>query len=150
MEKKFIRVISPFSLAVTLVSDIAVIVLARLATDRLKVTVDAYSIIFIAVIAFSTVLACGLSIQLFRNGVKFDMEKMEFTAIDDNNVFYYKEIEKIETIRDTKASLRKNLVDRYSRIIIYTVNNEVATIELGLTTNRALKKIEQEIQKRIN
>lgn len=150
MEKKFIRVISPFSLAVTLVSDIAVIVLARLAIDRLKVTVDAYSIIFIAVIAFSAVLACGLSIQLFRNGVKFDMEKMEFTAIDDNNVFYYKEIEKIETIRDTKASLRKNLVDRYSRIIIYTVNNEVATIELGLTTNRALKKIEQEIQKRIN
>lgn len=150
MEKKFIRVISPFSLAVTLVSDIAVIVLARLAIDRLKVTVDAYSIIFIAVIAFSAVLACGLSIQLFRNGVKFDMEKMEFTAIDDNNVFYYKEIERIETIRDTKASLRKNLVDRYSRIIIYTVNNEVATIELGLTTNRALKKIEQEIQKRIN
>lgn len=150
MEKKFIRVISPFSLAVTLVSDIAVIVLARLAIDRLKVTVDAYSIIFIAVIAFSAVLACGLSIQLFRNGVKFDMEKMEFTAIDDNNVFYYKEIEKIETIRDTKASLRKNLVDRYSRIIIYTVNNEIATIELGLTTYRALKKIEQEIQKRIN
>lgn len=150
MEKKFIRVISPFSLAVTLVSDIAVIVLARLAIDRLKVTVDAYSIIFIAVIAFSAVLACGLSVQLFRNGVKFDMEKMEFTAIDDNNVFYYKEIEKIETIRDTKASLRKNLVDRYSRIIIYTVNNEVATIELGLTTNRVLKKIEQEIQKRIN
>lgn len=150
MEKKFIRVISPFLLAVTLVSDIAVIILARLAIDRLKVTVDAYSIIFIAVIAFSAVLACGLSIQLFRNGVKFDMEKMEFTAIDDNNIFYYREIEKIETIRDTKASLRKNLVDRYSRIVIYTTSDEVATIELGLTTNRALKKIEQEIQKRIN
>lgn len=150
MENRFIRVVSPFSFFLTLVADVAAVFLAKLAIDRLKQVVDAYSIIFIIVIVFTLILVAGLSVQLFKNGVKFDDEKMEFTSLDDNNVFYYKDIEKIETIRDTKASLKKNFVDRYSRIVIHTTGDDVVTIDLGLTTKGTLTKIEQEIRKRTN
>ena len=74
---------------------------------------------------------------------------MEFTGIDENNLFGYEEIEEIETYHDTKASLTKNFVDRHALIIITKKDETVTTIDIGLTTKGTLKKIKKELSKHI-
>lgn len=149
MKNKFIRVISPITITVVVCLDIAIIGIGAFAIKKIQQSIDGWTIAFLVIELFAIIIGILATKEAVSNGVRFDNEKMEFTGLDDNNVFKYQDIEKIETNKDTKASLRKNFVDRYSSIIIFKKDNSVTTIELGLTTRKTLLKIADEINNRI-
>lgn len=150
MKDKFIRVISPFTAGMVMLLDIAVIFYFNYLIQKLHQKLDIWNIMFIVIEIIAIIIAVATSIEVLKNGVKFDNEKIEFTAIDSDNVFKYCDIDHIESSKDTKASLRKNFVDRYSNIIFYMKDGNVTTITLGLTTNKTLEKIVNEINNRID
>lgn len=149
MKDRFIRVISPISFCVIAVLDIAIIAFGVFAYQKITADKNIYNIMFVGIEVVAFIIGILASKEVVSNGVKFEYTKMEFTGLDENNIFEYKNIERIETNKDTKASLRKNFVDRYSSIIIHQTDGTVTTIELGLTTLKTLIKIEEEINKRI-
>lgn len=149
MKDRFIRVISPISFCVITVLDIAIIAFGVFAYQKITADKNIYNIMFVGIEVVAFIIGILASKEVVSNGVKFEYTKMEFTGLDENNIFEYKNIERIETNKDTKASLRKNFVDRYSSIIIHQTDGTVTTIELGLTTLKTLTKIEEEINKRI-
>jgi hypothetical protein len=149
MKDKFIKVISPITVAIMLVLDICVIVFGVYSVKRLCIDVSFWTISFLVIEIIAFFIALFSSKEAVSNGIAFRENEMEFTAIDDNNIFEYDSIEKIETIKDTSVSFKKNFVDRYSKIILYMKNESVVTIDLGLTTKKTLKKIEAEINDRI-
>lgn len=149
MKEKFIRVLSPFTLAFVIVLDAAVIVFAYYAVKKLSEQLSAINIIF-SIIEFAAIIVAVLvTKEVLTNGVKFSDDKVEFTGVDDNNIFDYADIVKIESSKDNKASLKKNFIDRYSSIIIFLKDESVVTIELGLTTAGTLRKIADELNERI-
>lgn len=149
MDKKFIRIISPFSLVIILVLDISVIVFSAYAVKKLTESINTYTVIF-AVIDFIAILtAVFASKEIFSNGIRFDTEEFEFTGIDQNNLFKYADIKKIETQRDTSLSFRKNFVDRYSVLTLHFKDESSIAVQLGFTTGRKLNKIKKEIEQRI-
>lgn len=149
MKDRFIRVISPFTAFVSVLLDVAVIFYFNYLIQKINKDMDIWTIMFVVIELLAIAIAVAVSVEVLKNGVKFSQNQMEFTGIDDNNTFEYDNIDHIETSRDTKASLRKNFVDRYSHILIYTKDGNITTITLGLTTNKTLKKIENEINERI-
>lgn len=149
MKNKFIRTLSPITALVIMVLDVAVVYYLWYVIEKLTKKLDMWNVLFIIFEAFALVVAFLVSKNVLKQGVKFDEEKLEFTSLDDNNIFCYADIEKIESSKDTKASLRKNFVDRYSHIIFYLKDGNVVTVDLGLTTVRTLSKITDEINQRI-
>lgn len=147
--KKFIRVLSPITIAVISALDTAVIGYGVFSIKKLQQTVDVWTILFAIIEVIALVIAFFVSKEVVSNGVRFDEEGVEFTGLDENNCFKYSEIVKVETNKDTKASLKKNFVDRYSHVILHLNDESVVTIDLGLTTVKTLKKIEKEINDRI-
>ena len=87
--------------------------------------------------------------EIIKTGVYFGDDRVEFTGVDDNNVFEYSRISRVEGVRDTKASLKKNFVDRYSRVILYLDDDSVVTVELGLTSKKTLDDIDNEFKQRL-
>lgn len=150
MKSKFIRVLSPITVFVIALLDASIIALGIYAVKRISEDVNKISISFVIIEVLAIIIGIFVTKDIFTYGVKFFDDKMEFTAIDNNNVFEYCNIEKIESNRDTKASLKKNFVDRYTSIIIYQKDGSVTTVELGLTTDRAMKKVIKEIESRLN
>ena len=138
------------SFAMAVILDIAVVYYAIYACNKLGEKASALNILF-AIIAFlSVALAVFYSREVIRHGIKFRNDEFEITFLDENNIIKYDDIESIESYIDTKASLKKNFVDRYSRLTIILKDGSALTLELGLTTKRKLKKIEEEIKKRKN
>ncbi len=149
MKNKFIRIISPISVVMALILDAAVIYFACYAYTKLSMGISAINIVFAIIVVCSVILALLYSREVLRHGIRFSEKEFEITFLDENNVFRYEDIERVEFFRDTKASLKKNFVDRYTRITVYLKDETAATVELGLTTKRKLRKIENEINKRI-
>ncbi|MCC8073029.1 MAG: hypothetical protein LIO62_02760, partial [Clostridiales bacterium] len=145
MKDKFIRILSPITIAVVAVLDVAVIAYGIFAIQKLIYYANARTIFFTACEAVAFVVAILVTKDIFSNGVKFFDDEMEFTGLDDNNIFAYENIAQVETEKDIKASLVKNFVDRQSRIILTLKNDEVITIDIGLTTKGTLEKIKNEI-----
>ena len=102
----------------------------------------------LAILLCVEIIAAIVMLLEKKKAVVFTKDTVEFTFLDENNAYALSEIEKAETNRDTGASLKKGFVDRYSSVILYLKDGSVATVELGLTTNGKLKKIENEINKR--
>lgn len=150
MKAKFIRVLSPLTFFVIAALDTAIIVYGIYAIKRIIDSVSTINIAFLIIELFAFLIGVFVTKDIFTYGVKFYDEKFEFTALDNNNVFEYNSIEKVESNKDTKPSLRKNFVDRYSSIILHQKDGSVVTVELGLTTNRALNKVIREIESRIS
>lgn len=149
MKKKFIRVLSPITLAVITALDIAVFGFGIFALKKLFEELSAAVIFFTAIEIFAIVIGILITKEVLKNGISFYEGEMEFTGIDENNLFSYEEIEKIETYHDTKASLTKNFVDRHALIIITKKDETITTIDIGLTTKGTLKKIKKELSKHI-
>lgn len=150
MKDKFIRVVSPIAVAIMLVLDAAVIYFSYFSVFKIIDHRDFYSITFGVLILFALIVAIFVNKEILTQGIKFDSKQVEFTAIDENNIFSYKDIEKVTTEKDDKASLIKNFVDRQSKIIIELKEDKIVTIDIGLTTKRALQKIEDEFEARLN
>lgn len=149
MKDKFIRILSPITLSVVGILDIAVIGYGIFAVKKL-IQMQRMSVIFFAAVeVLAIIVAILVTKEILSNGVKFHDDEMEFTGLDDNNIFDYADIVNVETQKDDKASLVKNFVDRHSKIIFTLKNDKVITIDIGLTTKNALKNIESEINNRI-
>ena len=135
MKNKFYRIISPVTFLVVLVLDISVIAYAVFAVKKLLENLSVYSVIFAIIDLFAIVVGALVS---------------KYVALDENNIFNYDDIASIKINKDTKASLKKNFNDRQSQIIIEEKDGKVTTVDIGLTSMKKLKKIENEILSHIN
>ncbi len=148
MNNKFIRIISPITLAVTFIFDVSAVALAVFAVQKLQEKANVYSILFIIMEVFVLILAALMSREVVRHGIKFREKEFEFTALDNDNIFAYEDIKKIETHRDDKASFTKNFNDRHSIIILTIKEDKTVTVDIGLTSKKKLLKVKNEIEHR--
>lgn len=149
MKEKFLRILSPITLAIVAILDIAVIVYGIFAIKRIIEFPRASVIFFGACDFIALIIAVLVTKEVLSYGVKFYDDELEFVGLDNGNIFAYDDIAKVETEKDTKASFVKNFVDRQSKILLTLKNDEVVTIEIGLTTKHTLEKIADEINSRI-
>lgn len=150
MKDKFLRILSPITLVVVAILDAAVIGYGIYAIKRLIAVQNATIIIFAVCDLAALIIAALVTKEVLSNGVKFYGDEMEFTGLDNDSIFAYADIEKVETEKDTKPSFVKNFVDRQSKVILTLKDERVVTIDVGLTTKNGLKKIEDEINERIS
>ncbi|MDE5974366.1 MAG: hypothetical protein K2G73_06830 [Eubacterium sp.] len=150
MKDKFLRILSPITLAVVAILDAAVIGYGIYAIKRL-IAVQNTTIIIFAVCDFAALIIAALvTKEVLSNGVKFYSDEMEFTGLDKDSIFTYADIESVTTEKDTKPSFVKNFIDRQSKVILNLKDERVITIDIGLTTKNGLAAIEKEINERIS
>ncbi len=150
MKDKFLRILSPITLVVVAILDAAVIGYGIYAIKRLIAVQNATIIIFAVCDLAALIIAALVTKEVLSNGVKFYGDEMEFTGLDNDSIFVYADIEKVETEKDTKPSFVKNFVDRQSKVILTLKDERVVTIDVGLTTKNGLAAIEKEINERIS
>lgn len=150
MKNKFLRILSPITLVVVAILDTAVIGYGIYAIKRLIAVQNATIIIFAVCDLAALIIAALVTKEVLSNGVKFYGDEMEFTGLDNDSIFAYADIEKVETEKDTKPSFVKNFVDRQSKVILTLKDERVVTIDVGLTTKNGLAAIEKEINERIS
>lgn len=149
MKDKFIRCVSPIEVIISFVVEASGIGFLVYAIKELKGRTDFYAAIFYIVTVFAIVLGFFMIKQAFSQGVIFYSDNLEFTDIDNANVFEYKKIKSVDSYKDTKVSFKKKVVERFSLIIIELDDGTSVTITLGYTTKRTLNKIVNEIKSRI-
>lgn len=149
MKDKFIRILSPIQIFVVGLLDIAVIGYAIFAVKTLAKRQATSVIFFAACVVLAFIVAVLVTKEIVSHGVKFHDDELEFTGIDNDNIFAYEDIVKVETEKDEKASLVKNFVDRQSKIIFTLKNERVVTVYIGITTKSTLKKVSDEIISRL-
>lgn len=147
---KFVRCVSLISLAVATMIVVVCVIFSIYAVNRIIENADFWGIMFAVIMVFSDIIGVLMIKEVLSNGVKFYDDYVEFTGVDTDNVYKYDDIEKVEASRDTKASFRKNFVDRYSNVSIYLKDESMAYIQLGLTSGRTLKKIIDELTLRMD
>lgn len=149
MKDKFIRCVSPIEVIISFAVEASGIGFLVYAIKELKGRTDFYTAVFYIVTIFAIVLGFFMIKQAFSQGVIFYSDRLEFTDIDNANVFEYKKIKSVDSYKDTKVSFKKKVVERFSLIIIELDDGTSVTITLGYTTKRTLNKIVNEIKSRI-
>lgn len=149
MKDKFIRCVSPIEVIISFAVEASGIGFLVYAIKELKGRTDFYAAVFYIVTVFAIVLGFFMIKQAFSQGVIFYSDRLEFTDIDNANVFEYKKIKSVDSYKDTKVSFKKKVVERFSLIIIELDDGTSVTITLGYTTKRTLNKIVNEIKSRI-
>lgn len=149
MKDKFIRRVSPIEVIISFAVEASGIGFLVYAIKELKGRTDFYAVIFYIVTVFAIVLGFFMIKQAFSQGVIFYSDRLEFTDIDNANIFEYKKIKSVDSYKDTKVSFKKKVVERFSLIIIELDDGTSVTITLGYTTKRTLNKIVNEIKSRI-
>lgn len=149
MKDKFIRCVSPIEVIISFAVEASGIGFLVYAIKELRGRTDFYAAVFYIVTVFAIVLGFFMIKQAFSQGVIFYSDNLEFTDIDNANVFEYKKIKSVDSYKDTKVSFKKKVVERFSLIIIELDDGTSVTITLGYTTKRTLNKIVNEIKSRI-
>lgn len=149
MKDKFIRCVSPIEVIISFVVEASGIGFLVYAIKELRGRTDFYAAVFYIVTVFAIVLGFFMIKQAFSQGVIFYSDNLEFTDIDNANIFEYKKIKSVDSYKDTKVSFKKKVVERFSLIIIELDDGTSVTITLGYTTKRTLNKIINEIKSRI-
>ena len=149
MENKFIHIISPVALPVVLLFDAAIAYYTYIAVLKIMADKGIFASLFLALQVGAIIIAVLTTREVLRHGVLLTDSEIVFTALDFDNKVRYDEIERIEVVKDTKASLRKNFISRYSSLVFYLNDDTVLTVELGITTKRKLNQIESEINTRL-
>ena len=149
MKDKVIRCVSPIEVIISFVVEASGIGFLVYAIKELKGRTDFYAAVFYIVTVFAIVLGFFMIKQAFSQGVIFYSDRLEFTDIDNANIFEYKKIKSVDSYKDTKVSFKKKVVERFSLIIIELDDGTSVTITLGYTTKRTLNKIVNEIKSRI-
>ena len=149
MKDKFIRCVSPIEVIISFAVEASGIGFLVYAIKELKGRTDFYAAVFYIVTVFAIVLGFFMIKQAFSQGVIFYSDRLEFTDIDNANVFEYKKIKSVDSYKDTKVSFKKKVVERFSLIIIELDDGTSVTITLGYTTKRTLNKIVNEIKSKI-
>ena len=150
MKQKFIRIISPITIIVIALLDIAVIGFAVFSIKKIIEAQNLYSVLFGIIELLAIVVAVLVTKETISHGIAFYEDRLEFTGIDDKNVFPYNEITEVETYQDTKASLKKNFIDRHTLIMITLNDDTVTTIDIGLTSKKLLTKFKTELKEHIS
>ncbi|MDE6111554.1 MAG: hypothetical protein K2F65_06540 [Eubacterium sp.] len=150
MKKKFIRIISPNTIIVIALLDVAVIGFAVFSVKKIIEVQNLYSIFFGIIELLAIIVAALVTKEIISNGIVFYEDRMEFTGIDDKNIFFYNDIAEVETYQDTKASLKKNFIDRHSLIIVTQNDDTVTTVDVGLTSKKLLTKFKKELAEHIS
>ncbi|MDE5604878.1 MAG: hypothetical protein K2I73_04765 [Eubacterium sp.] len=150
MKKKFIRIISPITIIVIALLDIAVVGFAIFSVKKIIEVQNLYSIFFGVFEILAIVVAVLVTKETISHGIAFYEDRLEFTGIDDKNVFPYNDITEVETYQDTKASLKKNFIDRHSLIMITLNDDTVTTIDIGLTSKKLLIQFKKELAEHIS
>lgn len=149
MKDKFIRCVSPIEVIISFAVEASGIGFLVYAIKELNGRTDFYAAVFYIVTVFAIVLGFFMIKQAFSQGVIFYSDRLEFTDIDNANIFEYKNIKSVDSYKDTKVSFKKKVVERFSLIIIELDDGTSVTITLGYTTKRTLNKIVNEIKSRI-
>ena len=148
-DKVFIRILSPITVAVVLLIYIFAIGYGVYSVIKIMENPSAITICFAIMMAIVIVISGFVTKEVFSNGVLFRDDNIEFIGLDNDNLFEYKDIEKLEFHRDDKVSFKKNFNDRHSILILHLKDERVATIDIGLTTKKVLLKIVDQINNRI-
>lgn len=149
MKEKFYRIISPATLTVVAVLDVAIIAFAVFAIRKVIAFANFYSVIFCICEVLAIVLGVLVTKDTVTQGIIFRENELEFTHFDKDNIFAYDAILSIETQKDKAASLVKNFRDRQSKIIFNMTDGSSVCVDIGLTTDKTLKEAADEIISRI-
>lgn len=149
MKEKFMRILSPVTIAVVAILDVAVIGYGIFAIKKIMQAPRGPVIFFALCELVALVIAVLVTKETFSNGVKFYDDEMEFVGLDSENIFNYDDIVDIKTEKDTAPSFTKNFIDRQSKIILTLKDDKIITIDIGITTKNALAEIEKEIKSRV-
>lgn len=147
--QKFIRILSPVTIGVVFLIDVFAIGYGVYSAMKVAENPSAMTICFAVMMAIVIIISGFVTKEVFSNGVLFKENEIEFIGLDDDNIFAYSDIEKIEFHKDEKASFKKNFNDRHSVLVLHLKGDMVATIDIGLTTRKALNKIVDELNSRI-
>lgn len=150
MNKKFIRTMSPVTAGVIALLDIAVIIFGVLSVRFLRITSGARPILFAALEVFAIIIAVLVTKEILSCGIIFREDELEFTAVDENNIFSYDEIERVEIYKDNAASLTKNFNDRHALITFEKKDGSSYPIDAGLIDVKTVKNIKSELEKHID
>lgn len=149
MKKDIFKIISPIHVLISIIFDAASIWVTSISIISIKSGATFYNIVFLIISVFAIILAIFYTKEIFSNGILFYDDRLEFTSLDENNIIKYNEINSIETFKDTKASLKKNLYERRSLLIFNLKDGNIQTIDLGLTSKKTLSKIENKINEKL-
>ena len=150
MKNKFIRTLSPITAVVIGVLDIAVAVFAVLSVTFFKTAGGARPYIFFALEIFAIIVAILVTKEVLLGGIVFRDDELEFNMIDEDNVFLYDDISKVEIYKDNSASLTKNFNDRHALITIETKDGNTHPLDAGLIDVKKVKSIKNELENHID
>lgn len=149
MKEKFFRIISPLTLSIVLVLDAAIIIFAVFSIRKLMSFANFYAVLFGIFELVAIVLGVLVTKDVVTQGIKFRESELEFTHIDENNIFSYTDIVGVDFAKDKKVSLIKNFRDRQSKIILTLADGREVTVDIGITSDKTLEDAVGEIRARI-
>ncbi len=148
MKNKFIRILSPLTLAIVILLDLAVIGYGIFAIYRLSQVRTAATVIFALIELAAVVIAVLTTRETVKNGLLLRATDFEFTGMDKDNVYAYDQIKDIAGYKDEAPSLVKNFIDRHAVLTLTLTDDSTVLMDLGLCKKRTLEQVQKALCKR--
>ena len=143
MKDKFIRILSPMTLAVVILLDLAVIGYGVFAVYRLTQMRTGMTVIFAIIEIAAIVIAVLTTKETVKNGLLLRATDFEFTGMDKDNVYAYDQIKDIAGYKDEAPSLVKNAV-----LTLTLTDDTTVLLDLGLCQKRTLETVQKALCER--
>ena len=143
MKDKFIRIVSPLTLAIVILLDLAVIGYGVFAIYRLTQVRTAATVIFALIEIAAIVIAVLTTKETVKNGLLLRGADFEFTGMDKDNVYAYDQVKAIAGYKDEAPSLVKNFIDRHAVLTLTLADDSTVMLDLGLCKKRTLEHVQQ-------
>lgn len=148
MKDKFIRILSPMTLAVVILLDLAVIGYGVFAVYRLTQMRTGTTVIFAIIEIAAIVIAVLTTKETVKNGLLLRATDFEFTGMDKDNVYAYDQIKDITGYKDEAPSLVKNFIDRHAVLTLTLTDDTTVLLDLGLCQKRTLEAVQKALCER--
>ncbi len=148
MKDKFIRILSPMTLAVVILLDLAVIGYGVFAVYRLTQVRTGMTVIFAIIEIAAIVIAVLTTKETVKNGLLLRATDFEFTGMDKDNVYAYNQIKDITGYKDEAPSLVKNFIDRHAVLTLTLTDDTTVLLDLGLCQKRTLEAVQKALCER--
>ena len=149
MDKKLIRILSPITLGVFALLDVAVIYFGIIAVSKISKAVTPITVFFAAFEIAAIIIAVIVNKEILSNGISFLDDEMEFTGVDENNIITYEKVKSVRIFKDNSVSLVKNFNDRHTVIHFVFTDDDTLSIDIGITTDKLVKTVSDELSARI-
>ncbi|MCR5208539.1 MAG: hypothetical protein K6C14_08705 [Eubacterium sp.] len=149
MKNKFIRTVPLILVVISALITVVSLTIVYVAVIKLINTVSVFTVVFLVSAAVINIISVLSMKELLTSGIRLYGNRFIITSLDENNEFYYADVLKIDSYKDTSASLKKGFTERYTSVIIFLKNGETVTAELGITTKKTINKIISEINQRL-